>query len=161
MVTPRFCFDVGFQLSYAAVASIIIVKPALDKWWGSVNYRILNWFLDLLKVSIAAQIGVLPLSLYYFHQFPGLFFLTNIVVIPCLIVILSLGVLMLVLIWLYHPPEFLIQTLGWFITKMNWFVEWVASKETFLFDQIVFDFKALFMSYLTLFFLYIFYRKKI
>ena len=157
---PGFCFDVGFQLSYAAVASIIIVKPVFDKWWGSVNYRILNWFLDLLKVSIAAQIGVLPLSLYYFHQFPGLFFLTNIVVIPCLIVILSLGILMLVLIWLYHPPEFLIQTLGWFITKMNWFVEWVASKETFLFDQIVFDFKALFMSYLTLFFLYIFYRKK-
>ena len=160
LIRPGFCFDVGFQLSYAAVASIIIVKPVLDKWWGSIKNRVFNWVLDLLKVSIAAQIGVLPLSLYYFHQFPGLFFVTNIVVIPCLIVILSLGILMLILIGLYHPPEFLIQTIGWFIQSMNQFVEWVASKEAFLFDQIAFDFNALIMSYLILFFLYVFYRKK-
>ena len=134
LVRPEFCFDVGFQLSYAAVASIIIVKPVLDKWWR-IKHWIGNWFLDLLKVSIAAQIGVLPLSLYYFHQFPGLFFVTNIVVIPCLIVILGLGILMLVLIGIHQPPDLLIQILSWFIQLMNWFVEWVASKEAFLFDQ--------------------------
>lgn len=43
---------------------------------------------------------------------------------------------------------------------MNQFVEWVAFKEAFLFDQIAFDFNALIMSYLSLFFLYIFYCKK-
>lgn len=159
LIRPGFCFDVGFQLSYSAVASIIIIKPILDSWWSFKN-KFFNWFLDLLKVSIAAQIGVLPLSLYYFHQFPGLFFITNMVVIPCLIVILGLGILLLILIGIYHPPEFLIHTLGWIIQFMNRFVEWVASKEAFLFDQISFDLTALIISYLILFFLSIFYHKK-
>jgi competence protein ComEC len=156
---PGFCFDVGFQLSYAAVASIITVKPVLDKWWR-IKHRIGNWFLDLFKVSIAAQIGVLPLSLYYFHQFPGLFFVTNMVVVPCLIVILGLGILMLVLIGVHQPPDLLIQILSWFIQIMNRFVEWVSSKEAFLFDQISFDLTALILSYLILFFLSIFYYKR-
>ena len=159
LVRPGFCFDVGFQLSYAAVASIIIVKPVLDKWWH-IKHRIGNWFLDLFKVSIAAQIGVLPLSLYYFHQFPGLFFVTNMVVVPCLIVILGLGILMLVLIGIHQAPDLLIQILRWFIQLMNRFVEWVASKEAFLFDQISFDLTALILSYLILFLLRIFYHKK-
>ena len=156
---PGFCFDVGFRLSYAAVASIITVKPVLDKWWR-IKHRIGNWFLDLFKVSIAAQIGVLPLSLYYFHQFPGLFFVTNMVVVPCLILILGLGILMLVLIGIHQPPDLLIQILSWFVQIMNRFVEWVASKEAFLFDQISFDLTALILSYLILFFLSIFYYKR-
>ena len=159
LVRPGFCFDVGFQLSYAAVASIIIVKPVLDSW-GSFKNRIGNWFLDLLKVSIAAQIGVLPLSLYYFHQFPGLFFVTNMVVVPCLIVILGLGIATMILAVVYKPPEFLVHTLAWIIQSMNRFVEWVASKETFLFEQISFDLTALVISYLILFLLGIFYHKK-
>ena len=159
LVRPGFCFDVGFQLSYAAVASIIIVKPILDSWWSFKN-RVGNWFLDLLKVSIAAQIGVLPLSLYYFHQFPGLFFVTNMVVIPCLIVILGLGIATMILAVVYKPPEFLVHTLAWIIQSMNRFVEWVASKEAFLFEQISFDLTALVISYLILFLLGIFYHKK-
>ena len=159
LIHPRFCFDVGFQLSYAAVASIIIVKPVLDKW-GRLKNKIFNWILDLFKVSIAAQIGVLPLSFYYFHQFPALFFITNMVVVPSLIVILGLGIVMLILIGVYHPPEFLAYTLAWCIQAMNRFVEWVASKEAFLFDQISFDLTALIFSYLILFLLGIFNHKK-
>jgi len=156
---PQFCFDVGFQLSYAAVASIIIVKPVLDSWWRFKN-RIFNWFLDLFKVSIAAQIGVLPISLYYFHQFPGLFFITNMVVVPCLIVILCLGIATLILVVIHKPPEFLVNSLGRLIQFMNRFVEWVASKEAFLFEQISFDLTALVISYLILFLVGIFYHKK-
>jgi competence protein ComEC len=159
LVRPKFCFDVGFQLSYAAVASIIIVKPVLDSWWGFKN-RIGNWCLDLLKVSIAAQIGVLPLSLYYFHQFPGLFFVTNMVVIPCLMVILGLGIVTLILIGIFNPPDILVYSLGWVIQFMNRFVEWIATKETFLFDQISFNLAALIICYLILFSLSIFYHKK-
>ena len=159
LIHPRFCFDVGFQLSYTAVASIIIIKPILDSWWHLKN-KIFNWILDLFKVSIAAQIGVLPLSFYYFHQFPGLFFITNMVVVPSLIVILGLEIVMLILIGVYHPPEFLAYTLAWCIQAMNRFVEWVASKEAFLFDQISFDLTALIFSYLILFLLGIFYHKK-
>lgn len=159
LIRPGFCFDVGFQLSYAAVASIVIVKPIFDTWWSFKN-RITNWVLDLLKVSIAAQIGVLPLSLFYFHQFPGLFFVTNLIIIPCLILVLGLGILALVLMLIDKLPEFLVEILGKLIQFMNEFVAWVASKESLLFDQISFDFKALVLSYLILFFGHLFYHKK-
>ena len=159
LVRPQFCFDVGFQLSYAAVAAIVSIKPILDSWWVFKN-SIPNWFLDLLKISIAAQLGVLPLSLYYFHQFPGLFFLTNLVIIPCLMIVLGLGVIVLVLLVIHKPPEFLIHTLGWLIQFMNQFVEWIASKESFLLDEISFDMTALVASYLILFLLGQFYHKK-
>jgi len=82
------------------------------------------------------------------------------VVVPSLIVILGLGIVMLILIGVYHPPEFLAYTLAWCIQAMNRFVEWVASKEAFLFDQISFDLTALIFSYLILFLLGIFNHKK-
>jgi competence protein ComEC len=159
LVRPAFCFDVGFQLSYAAVASIIIVKPILDSWWSFKN-KIANWHLDLLKISIAAQIGVFPLSLYYFHQFPGLFFVSNLVIIPCLMLVLGLGIVLFVLLLIYQPPEILVHSLGWTIQFMNGFVDWVASKEAFLFDKISFDMTALVFSYIFLFLLGLFYHKK-
>jgi competence protein ComEC len=72
LIRPAFCFDLWFQLSYAAVAAIIIIKPILDSWITFKN-GITNWFLDLLKLSVAAQLGVLPLSLYYFLNFRAYF----------------------------------------------------------------------------------------
>jgi competence protein ComEC len=159
LIRPAFCFDLGFQLSYAAVAAIIIIKPILDSWITFKN-GIANWFLDLLKLSVAAQLGVLPLSLYYFHQFPGLFFVTNLVIVPCLMLVLGLGIVMFICLTLYQPPEFIIQVLGWLIQFMNRFVDWIATKEAFLFDEISFDTTALVFSYFTLFVLGQFYLKK-
>ena len=156
---PQFCFDVGFQLSYSAVASIVIIKPILDSWWNVKNW-FFKKFIDLLNVSIAAQIGVLPLSLFYFHQFPGLFFVTNIVVIPCLIIILGLGIMTLALAVIHHPPAFIIQALGLCIQFMNQFVEWVASKELFVLEKVSFDLKSLILSYIFLFALGNLYHKK-
>jgi competence protein ComEC len=158
LIRPAFCFDLGFQLSYAAVAAIIIIKPILDSWITFKN-GIANWFLDLLKLSVAAQLGVLPLSLYYFHQFPGLFFVTNLVIVPCLMLVLGLGIVMFICLTLYQPPEFIIQVLGWLIQFMNRFVDWIATKEAFLFDEISFDTTALVFSYFTLFVLGQFYLK--
>ena len=78
---PFFLMDVGFQLSYIAVIGIVYLFP---KIYPLVQIR--NWLLDkiwgLIAVSIAAQIATLPLSLYYFHQFPNLFLISNLVVIP-------------------------------------------------------------------------------
>ncbi|MGB0880614.1 MAG: ComEC/Rec2 family competence protein [Polaribacter sp.] len=68
LIKPMFLFDVSFQLSYLAVFGIVWVQPKLYKIW-SPNFKIINKFWQLVTVSIAAQVGILPLSLYYFHQF--------------------------------------------------------------------------------------------
>lgn len=92
LINPYYLLSVGFQLSYLAVLGIVYLQPRI--------YRLLEcrfWLADklwaLTAVSIAAQLATLPISLYYFHQFPTYFWLANIVVIPAAFIILSLGLL--------------------------------------------------------------------
>jgi len=54
----------------------------------------------------AAQIGILPLSIYYFHQIPGLFLLSNLIFIPFLGAILLGGIIVILLSVLYILPQF-------------------------------------------------------
>jgi len=93
---PLFLFDVGFQLSYTAVFGIIWVQPVLYQLWKP-TFFIVDKGWQLISVSVSAQLGVLPISLFYFHQFPGLFFISNLIIIPFLGVILGLGLVVLVL----------------------------------------------------------------
>ena len=86
---PNYLFDVGFQLSFAAVLSIVIFQPLVRKYSYSKNLIILKTK-ELLLISLVAQIGVLPLILYYFGQFPLLFLLANLITIPLSSLILIL-----------------------------------------------------------------------
>lgn len=148
---PLFLFDVGFQLSYLAVLGIITLQQKVYQLL-SVNNKILNFSWQLTSVSIAAQIGVLPLSLYYFHQFPGLFFLSNIVIIPCLGFILMTGILIIFLSIFNVLPTFLANFYGFVISIMNGFVNWISNQEAFLFKDISLSFWLLLASYGIIFF---------
>lgn len=132
------CFDVGFQLSYLAVLGIIIVKPKLDRIWTS-KFKFIEFFNATLKVSLAAQIGILPLLLYYFHQFPGVFLLANIVVLPLLIVLLYLGALVVLLAMMGGYISMLNLSFEAVLNQMNRYVNWVASHEFLIFKNIPFD----------------------
>ncbi|MCF8380033.1 MAG: ComEC family competence protein [Bacteroidales bacterium] len=78
---PDLILDTGFQFSYTAVLSILFFQPLFKKFLYSESV-IINWFFDLISVSVAAQILTFPLAIYYFHQFPLYFILSNIIVIP-------------------------------------------------------------------------------
>lgn len=78
---PQLLFELGFQLSYCAVAGILAFYPSLRKRFASKNYW-LNAFGELNAVSIAATIGTLPLTTFYFHQFPVYFLLSGMFAVP-------------------------------------------------------------------------------
>ncbi|MDR0833431.1 MAG: ComEC/Rec2 family competence protein [Candidatus Symbiothrix sp.] len=86
---PVYLFDVGFQLSFLAVISIVLINPHLVKLYQSRN-PVLNYVWELCCVSISAQLGVLPLTVYYFHQFPVLFLATNLLLLPLSTIIIGL-----------------------------------------------------------------------
>ncbi|HMU45586.1 MAG TPA: ComEC/Rec2 family competence protein [Chitinophagaceae bacterium] len=80
-INPYSLWDVGFQLSYAAVSSIIIfMKPVYN--WFYVKNKILDFIWKLNAVTIAAQVLTVPISIYHFHQFPTLFLFTNFLAVP-------------------------------------------------------------------------------
>ncbi|NVO02486.1 MAG: ComEC family competence protein [Bacteroidetes bacterium] len=81
VINPFFLVDVGFQLSYLAVIGIVTFHPLIDEFYKPRNWVTKNIW-AIISVSIAAQISTLPLTLFYFHQFPNYFIISNIVVIP-------------------------------------------------------------------------------
>ena len=150
LFNPFYLFEVGFQLSYLAVFSIVWIQPKLYNLWKP-KFWILSKFYQLFTVSFAAQIGVLPLSLYYFHQFPGLFFLSNLIIIPFLGFILSFGIIIIILALLDMLPNFLGEAYIFIIQLMNSFVDWVSRQESFLVENISFSIFLLFAFYLFIF----------
>ena len=143
---PKLLFHVGFQMSYAAVFAIVWIYPMLQKFWAPKN-RLVKKLWQLLSVSMAAQLGVLPISLFYFHQFPGLFFVSNLLVVPFLGLILGVGIVVIVLALFGALPEFLVTAYNTLIALMNTAIEWVARQEAFIFTDIPFDGSQLLLAY--------------
>lgn len=150
LFNPFYLFEVGFQLSYLAVFSIVWIQPKLYNLWIS-KFWFLNKIWQLFTVSIAAQIGVLPLSLFYFHQFPGLFFLSNLVIIPFLGFILITGIIVIALSSFDILPRFMGDSYDYTIQKMNSFVEWISNQEFFIIQNISFSLTLMLASYLFVF----------
>lgn len=144
---PLFLFDVGFQLSYLAVFGIVSLNPTLDKLWRP-KYWLFKKFWQTLTVTLSAQIGIIPISLFYFHQFPGLFFLTNLLIIPFLGIILGLGIIIILLAALNILPIALANLFGLLINYMNHFVGWVAEQKAFLIKDISFNLLYVVIFYL-------------
>ncbi|MBU2995466.1 competence protein ComEC family protein [Cellulophaga baltica] len=147
LVKPTYLFQVGFQMSYLAVFAILWVYPILQKLWFPKNY-ILNKLWQLLSVSIAAQLGVLPISVFYFHQFPGLFFISNLLIVPCLGFILAGGIIVILLSLLNILPNFIAYGYNELIKFMNTIIEWIAQQEAFIFKNISFDSIQLILAYI-------------
>ena len=158
LIQPSFLFDVGFQLSYIALYFIVWLQPLLASTWNP-KYKIVSYFWDIITVSFAAQIGTLPISIYYFHQFPGLFFITNIVILPGMSLILGLGVMVMLLAtfnWVWMP---LLKALEWSIWLLNKIIAWVASFENFVFKDIPLHFLSMWGFYLVIFSFVIWMKK--
>ena len=149
---PMFLFDVGFQLSYLAVFAIVIVDPVIYKRWKPKS-KIINFYWHTFTVTLSAQLGIIPISLYYFHQFPSLFFISNLVIIPFLGFILGFGILIILLAVLNLLPQFVATIYGYIIGLMNDFIAWISRQELFLIKDIAFSFLYILASYLVIIYL--------
>ncbi|MEZ4817493.1 MAG: ComEC/Rec2 family competence protein [Flavobacteriaceae bacterium] len=136
---PNWIFHVGFQLSYLAVFFILWVQPKLYKLYRP-KWKIDKLFWDIATVTIAAQLGVAPLSVYYFHQFPGLFFVTNLVILPFLALLLGYGIVVVLLAAFSWLPETMALGYNFLLKTLNQFVQWIAEKDSFLFQNISISF---------------------
>lgn len=103
--SPMSIFDVGFQMSFAAVLSInfcaapffdIIMPRALRR------YGVAEWGVRLTAVSLAAQIATAPLAAYYFGRFSCYFFIANIVAVPLAMLLLYSALAVVAMTWI--PP---------------------------------------------------------
>jgi len=95
VIDPYNLFDIGFQLSYLAILSIVFFYPYIYKLLY-VKSWMFDYIWSLVAVSIAAQFGTFFISLFYFSQFPNYFLLGNLIAIPLSTIALYLSVLLII-----------------------------------------------------------------
>lgn len=147
LIKPTFLFAVGFQMSYLAVLGIVSIQPIIYSLWKP-KYWIIDKPWQIFTVTLAAQAGVAPISLFYFNQFPGLFFISNLVVIPFLGLILGFGLLVIALALIGFLPKPIVTIYSFIIDSLNHFIAWVAQFENFLLKDITFTLLQVITSYL-------------
>lgn len=126
LVNPNLLFNISFQLSYAAVLSIIMIHKLLYPILSPTN-KILKWLWGLITVSIAAQMGTAPISIYYFNQFPNYFLLTNIIAIPLASMIIYTSIALFVFSWLPYINTVIALTIKYLVKTLNLSLEQIVS----------------------------------
>lgn len=121
MVNPMSLYDVGFQLSFLAVLSILVWYPVFEGIIPQsflMSHRFVRWLWSMLAVSSAAQLGTAPLVAYYFGRFSTLFLITNLVVIPVATLILYLSLMVLIVPSLAYLLNNIVMFLNTFLERV-------------------------------------------
>ena len=93
--SPYMLFNIGFQLSFAATLSLVLLYKRIKQL---LSFKFLPGAVaDVLSATIAAQVGVLPITLYYFNKLSVISLLSNLLVVPLIEIITILGMIMAVL----------------------------------------------------------------
>jgi len=110
---PFLLWDAGFQLSHLAVLGLITIQQPLYRSYYVKN-KWLRKLWETMAVTLSAQVFTIPICLYYFHQFPNYFLLSNLIIIPLSTVILFAGIILIPLACI----PFLAHWVGYFTNRL-------------------------------------------
>lgn len=118
---PFYLFDVGFQMSFSAVASILLIQPWLQTLLPRPRHGLLRYLWGITTVSLAAQVGVFPLILHYFSRLSPYALVVNLWIIPLTFLIVCAAVPFLLASLLPASPlqPFIGDLIGFFVRLMN------------------------------------------
>jgi len=127
MFQPTIIFDVGFQLSFAAVFGIFLIYPATAHL-VQTGYKIPDLIWKISCVAFAAQLLTFPMSIYYFNQFPNYFMLSNLAIVPTSTAAMYASLLSLCLNW--------VPILSEIIGKLTEYSIWLMNKSIFITESL-------------------------
>ena len=151
---PFTLYDIGFQLSFMAVLSILTTVPMIysfipKRFLG--RYRLVDWIVGMMVVSLAAQLGTAPLVAHYFGQLPTYFLITNIVAIPLATAILYLVIAFFLLMSFPFAQIYIAKVIAWLSGTMNAALQQIASFPYASIDEIQISAIKAFMLYVLMF----------
>lgn len=135
---PFYLVDVGFQLSYMALLGLLYFQPKFDRLWQPSNV-VLNYSWKSVTTSLAATISTLPLTLFYFKQFPLWFFVCNMVVVPATFLLLLLALFAL------FKVKVIVTFINLLVKYLVLFIQLFDSENSGYIDAIHFTAKDLFL----------------
>jgi competence protein ComEC len=122
LINPYLVKDVGFLLSYCAVGGIMYLYPILAKLYVFEN-KIVQWLWTSVLISVAATVFTLPVSLYFFHQFPIWFVFSNLLIIPISMLLMLCAALFLILYKIVFVNQLLVFVINGITSIMLWLAQ--------------------------------------
>jgi competence protein ComEC len=136
IINPNSLYDLGFQLSFTAVMSIIYFYNLFNKILpdrlriSNIKNKTALFFWGLLLVSFSAQLGTIPVVAYYFGRIPLIAIIANLIIIPLIGGFVALGLTKLIFFW--------ITPLTFFIDQVNWLIKELIYASVSIFDKFPF-----------------------
>lgn len=124
LINPLVVYDIGFQLSYLAVLGIFIFYERLAELF-STDYKVINWLWQGTAIGLSAQLATAPLTLYYFHQFPNYFVISNLGIMLLAAVLMFTALLFVITFQLTFLRVILLFTLSFLVSVLIHFIGWV------------------------------------
>lgn len=156
---PLILFDVGFQLSVFAILGIsLLAKPIFGRI--EVNNRMLSGAWRITSASLAATIGAVPLTLFYFHQFPLYFMLANIIAIPLSTLTIYCGLLMLIVSFVPYINIFMSKTVTVLLQSLDIFISHIEMLPHSVIKLSYFPFTCLLLIILVIVTLYLYAQSR-
>lgn len=146
-------FDVGFQLSFIAVLGIFWLNKPILKYLPKPRNKFQNVMVNIVSVSIAAQIATLPLVIFYFHQYSLISIVANLVVIPFSELIIIFSLLMTIFIALNINTEWLNDFYDFFIKWTLELIHFFADFDAAFYKMIPMTLLEVMVSFIVVYFL--------
>ena len=124
LIDPLMISNIGFQLSYLAIAGIVFIHKPIADLLNPKN-KIATEIWGLIAVSLAAQIATAPLTMLYFHQFPTYFIPANLIAIPLSFLAIYAGVAVLVTSFVPVLSNFLGLLTNYLLFALNYSVGFI------------------------------------
>jgi competence protein ComEC len=115
---PYFLWDVGFQLSYLAVLGIVALQKPIYRLIYFKNGMVRKLW-NMISITLAAQLATFPVCIYYFHQFPNLFLVTNLLTVPLSTAIIFGEILLVMISGFDGLASYTGSMVTWLIRGMN------------------------------------------
>jgi len=121
---PFSLWDVGFQLSYAAVLSIVIFFKPVNNFIYIQN-KSLRKLWQLTSVTLAAQIFALPIVIYHFHQLPIMFLIGNLIAVPLSAFILYAELALFIFSFWHNAAALIGIAIEYCLKFLNFFIQYM------------------------------------
>lgn len=127
LIDPQLVHDLGFQLSYLAVAGILLLEPVISATIGGRLPWMPRSISGAIAMTLAAQVVTTPLILFHFGQFPAYFLVANLLLLPLVSLATYLGLAALFLCWVPFVGEMLGGVLDTVLFVVAWASEVISA----------------------------------
>jgi competence protein ComEC len=132
LVFPESLFDVGFQMSFAAVLALVAVYEALRRrdLWASLMEggagRLVVFFAGIVLSTLIASAAVAPFAAYHFHKSQQFAVIANLIALPVCNLLVMPAALAALLAMPFGLEAYPLWVMGWGIDAMVWTAQRVA-----------------------------------